>query len=91
MTKSVVSFHRKWRGQRITALLARDGEICSLCPRRLDRRLKDPDDGNYITFDHVIPSSRGGLTVLSNLRLAHRSCNTSRGNEPIMPEDEELR
>ena len=33
-----------------------------------------------LTGDHVIPSSRGGLNVLSNYAVRCRSCNTARRN-----------
>lgn len=88
MSKATKSFHRRWRGQRITALLSRDGDTCSLCPRTLDRHVKDPQDPSYVTFDHVTPRSLGGLDTLPNVRLAHRRCNELRGSDPIMPEDE---
>lgn len=35
------------------------------------------------TVDHVIPRSLGGSDDLSNLRLAHWSCNRAKGNRPI--------
>lgn len=39
-------------------------------------RLIDIDDS---AVDHIIPHSKGGKTELSNGRLAHQSCNISRG------------
>jgi 5-methylcytosine-specific restriction endonuclease McrA len=55
------------------ALWFRDRGICQLChqPIRL---------GQLSTADHLKPLSHGGTTVISNLRLAHASCNTKRGN-----------
>jgi 5-methylcytosine-specific restriction endonuclease McrA len=38
-------------------------------------------DPRYPTFDHVIPRSRGGRTVLTNGLLKHQECNAKRGNE----------
>lgn len=73
-------FYAKRRGQRITAFMARDGSRCALCDQPLDRRLKDPTDPQYVTFDHKLPASRGGTDEPSNLRLAHRACNERRGN-----------
>ncbi|MEU8086323.1 HNH endonuclease signature motif containing protein [Micromonospora sp. NPDC049101] len=32
------------------------------------------------TADHVTPLSRGGTNDLSNLRPAHKACNSGRGN-----------
>ncbi|MFD1083875.1 HNH endonuclease [Micromonospora andamanensis] len=34
------------------------------------------------TADHEIPLSRGGTNHRTNLRPAHKSCNSSRGNRP---------
>lgn len=35
---------------------------------------------NEFTIDHIIPLSRGGAHVFSNLQVAHARCNTSKGN-----------
>jgi len=32
-----------------------------------------------MTIDHIVPLSRGGPHVLSNLQPAHSSCNTKKG------------
>lgn len=79
---------RRARWRKVTRLMARDGEACTICGAPLDRHNRDPESANYVTFDHITPRSRGGLDVLSNLRLAHRSCNLARGNDPIAPEEE---
>lgn len=42
--------------------------ICWLC-----------DKPGADTADHVIPAARGGSNDRSNLRAAHRSCNSSKG------------
>jgi 5-methylcytosine-specific restriction endonuclease McrA len=81
-------WHRKWRWQRVTKIMARDGSSCSICGKPLARGYRDPNHESYITFDHIVPRSRGGASDLGNLRLAHRSCNTLRGNDPIPPEQE---
>ncbi|MCC7304991.1 MAG: HNH endonuclease [Alphaproteobacteria bacterium] len=55
-----------------------------------------------LTFDHVIPRSRGGRTVWTNIVTACQSCNTTKGNclpgevdmypvnEPVQPSLYEL-
>lgn len=83
MTKVRRAFYRKQRGLVVTRLLARDGDRCPICGEVLDRRVRDPDDPRYVTFDHVTPVSRGGVTRLDNLRLAHRACNERRGSDPL--------
>ncbi len=77
------AFHAKQRGLNVTRLLARDGDKCSICGEEMSRKIRDPEDDRYITFDHVLPVSAGGRDELSNLRLAHRRCNLLRGNAPV--------
>lgn len=83
MGKTHRLYGQKARGIRITALLARDGPNCAICGRRLDRKIRNTDDPRFITFDHILPSSRGGTDELRNLRLAHRFCNEARADTPI--------
>ncbi len=54
-------------------VLALHGWRCALCGQPIQQE-------NDLTFDHKIPFSKGGLTVLSNLQPAHRSCNTRKRN-----------
>lgn len=35
----------------------------------------------YPSIDHVVPLSKGGLHTIDNVRLAHRGCNTKKGNK----------
>lgn len=86
--KSKAKFFHKLRWRRVTQIMARDGSDCAICGLALDRHVKDPQSRDYITFDHIVPASRGGITALPNLRLAHRWCNQSRGNQPLMEEEE---
>lgn len=63
------------------AIYDRDGWVCQICHEPVDREL-DPQDRMAATLDHVVPRS---LTLFpddspANLRLAHRSCNSRRGN-----------
>lgn len=58
------TFHRKWRWQRVTQIMARDGLFCAICGLILSRAVKDPESPDYITFDHIVPTSRGGLSVV---------------------------
>jgi 5-methylcytosine-specific restriction endonuclease McrA len=38
-------------------------------------------DPRRATLDHIVPLEQGGSDHITNLRLAHRSCNIKRGNE----------
>lgn len=53
-------------------IFKRDGGWCYLCEQDVDR--KDA------TMDHVIPVTKGGPHTRANVKLAHRSCNTRKGN-----------
>jgi hypothetical protein len=57
----------------------RDGWWCWLCGAAIDPAapINSPHRG---TVDHLIPRSRGGGDEPTNLRLAHRRCNTRRGS-----------
>lgn len=35
------------------------------------------------SLEHVVPRSRGGSNALTNLLLAHRICNETRGNDEL--------
>lgn len=63
------------------AIYDRDGWMCQICHEPVEPDL-DPQDRMAATLDHVVPRS---LTLFpddspQNLRLAHRSCNSRRGN-----------
>lgn len=64
--------------KRIERIVKRDGSLCHLCGEPVNL---DIEVGPWRpTSDHVIPRSMGGGNELSNLRLAHASCNNKRGN-----------
>ncbi len=53
-------------------ILDRQGWVCHLC-------------GDFVTpetlsFDHVIPLSKGGPHSAKNIKVAHRACNSRKGN-----------
>lgn len=52
-------------------IIERDGMTCHLCHREVGKR--------DLSFDHVIPLSRGGSHTEDNLRIAHRICNIKKG------------
>lgn len=61
----------------IAALALRDGPYCYI-----DGQPEDPDDPFEI--EHVVPRSAGGSDDLTNLRLAHRSCNRTKGTNNVV-------
>jgi 5-methylcytosine-specific restriction endonuclease McrA len=54
-------------------ILIRDGFQCAYCPRKLTL--------GSVTKDHVIPRSKGGLDVLTNVVAACRHCNTRKADK----------
>src|SRR5690606_38665285 len=51
---------------------------CSYCGRKQSRRLR-------LTKDHVIPVSKGGLTVRNNIIPSCTRCNSSKSDEDMLP------
>ncbi len=51
-------------------IMVRDGYKCVYC-----------DSRNTLTIDHIIPSSRGGLSNFDNCVTACRKCNNDKGNK----------
>lgn len=55
----------------------RDGWRCQICGKKVNRLL----NGNHpmaASLDHILPLSKGGRHEPSNVRLAHRKCNTEK-------------
>jgi 5-methylcytosine-specific restriction endonuclease McrA len=55
------------------AILERDGWICYLCGGQVT-----PET---LSFDHVIPISKGGPHTACNIKVSHRSCNSKKGSK----------
>lgn len=62
---------------KVKKIWLRDGNNCWLCKQPLDSSLA-PDHKMRTSVDHVIPRKWGGSNELSNLKLAHQNCNSSR-------------
>lgn len=58
----------------------RDGWICQLCKKPVDRKLKYPHPRSA-SLDHVIPLAppHNGHHTRENTQLAHLSCNNAKG------------
>ena len=57
----------------IKSQLYNEDPTCKLC----GQRILNYDDAHV---DHIIPYSKGGLTVLENAQIAHRYCNQHKSN-----------
>lgn len=62
------------------AVYHRDGYRCQLCFEPVDMCADPGRDPRGPSLDHIIPRARGGGDERSNLRLAHRGCNSRRGS-----------
>jgi 5-methylcytosine-specific restriction endonuclease McrA len=69
------------RGEKInhTEVFDDHGWICHLCQQEIDPTASR-DDAMRVTLDHIIPLSRGGEHVRSNVAPAHYRCNMFKGN-----------
>lgn len=63
-------------------LAERDGAICHLCQEPVDMTIPGRDRFGP-TVDHIVPVKLGGTNDPSNLALAHKFCNASRGVKPV--------
>ena len=52
------------------AIYERDGGICQICRKPVDRA--------SFSLDHIVPISRGGSHVAGNLQTSHLKCNIRR-------------
>ena len=70
----------------LDALINRDGLECWICGELCD--LEDSfwigktfyAGNNYPSIDHVIPLAKGGTHTWDNVRVAHRICNSIKGD-----------
>lgn len=56
--------------------------LCWICGERMAIAANASGNPKYASFDHVIAKANGGGNVQSNLRLAHKKCNSARGDLP---------
>lgn len=72
--------YSRQRAKVIDYICVRDKWTCHICGLLVHKGKFDNFNPKSKTLDHVIPVSLGGLHDVSNLRLAHFSCNSSKGN-----------
>ena len=75
----------------LNELYKRNKGICYICGRRCNYSdCRTNESGAFIagesypSIDHIIPLSKGGLHSWENVGLAHRGCNTLKGNKIIV-------
>jgi 5-methylcytosine-specific restriction endonuclease McrA len=72
-TRAVIATRHWLRRRAIDAA----GGICLGCSKAVNLRPNDPLEA---TIDHVMPLSKGGQHVLSNVQLLCRQCNCAKGD-----------
>ena len=71
--------------RKVYKLFLRDGPDCHIC--RLPVRLLTLAVGpGSATADHVVPRSKGGRAAMTNMKLAHKFCNSLRGDRELTAE-----
>lgn len=70
------------RGYLRTEICERDGWICQICKKPVERNAHHPNP-LAPSLDHIIPVSKGGSSDPSNLQLTHLVCNLKRGNRAL--------
>lgn len=74
-TKYHASYNSKRKKTIVKKLIERDGLACCFCGKPIELGLPDQDPWQ-LSIDHKVPLCKGGSGLLSNLRLAHRYCNS---------------
>lgn len=59
--------------------MRRDGWKCGICGKKINRRVKAPHPTSP-SLDHIVPMSKGGGHLYSNVQAAHFLCNSQKGN-----------
>lgn len=62
----------------VSEIYERDGWICQLCHKKVNRKLKLPNPMSA-SLDHIIPLIKGGSHSRANVQLAHLTCNVKAG------------
>lgn len=71
----------------VMGLFKRDAGVCYLCGQKCNVEDYVIRDGNFIagdwypSIDHVVPLSKGGKHSWSNVKLAHRRCNSIKSDK----------
>lgn len=78
----VRNWNHRWKPHRrragkvdFAAVLERDGMVCHLCGRPIDR--------GDLHFDHVVPLARGGAHHVDNVKPSHALCNLRKGTKLV--------
>ena len=80
--RRVAALTKESAGITLAKLYERDAGVCWICGQLCDFGA-DSNSNLYPSIDHVVPISKGGKDEWSNIKLAHRLCNSMRGDRNI--------
>lgn len=70
-------------------IILKTQNVCGICGKPVDKRIKYPDPMSPVV-DHIIPINKGGHpSDISNLQLAHWSCNRQKSDKLFKSKQEE--
>lgn len=70
--------------KRMRARIAATRAACHICGEAIDYTLSRDEPRSFV-IDHVIPLHRGGADELSNVKAAHRACNSTKRARLVAP------
>jgi 5-methylcytosine-specific restriction endonuclease McrA len=70
--------------KRMRARIAATRAACHICGEAIDYTLGRHDPRAFV-IDHVVPLHQGGADELSNVKAAHRSCNSTKRARLVAP------
>lgn len=75
----IYKYELQYRPHRFRVIFLNALGICGICGTWVNPK-NNPRDPKHGTIDHVVPLSKGGCNIFSNLQLAHAECNHRKGN-----------
>jgi 5-methylcytosine-specific restriction endonuclease McrA len=70
--------------KRMRARIAATRAACHICGGAIDYTLSRDEPRSFV-IDHVVPLHRGGADELSNVKAAHRACNSTKRARLVAP------
>lgn len=74
----------QWHQQNLRRRIAATKANCHICGLAIDYKLPHLDPGAFV-IDHVTPLKLGGADDISNVKAAHRECNSKKRARLIAP------
>lgn len=72
------------RARRFRSIIARSKPACHICGQPILYDASHLDPKSFV-IDHVIPIQKGGADDISNIKAAHRECNSKKRARLVAP------